>query len=101
MNSFTPVISGAKNITISLASQSVDLTSTGYQVRVVNTSTSPISFNWGLTSGTVTASFSDGGGLIINPGTSEVFSRPPTFNRFAVIGLAANGTAQICIGDGI
>ena len=99
--SFNPIISEAKNITISAASQSVDITTTCNQVMVVNTSTAAIALKIGDTSGAVTAAFTDGNGLIIPPNTVSVLSKKSSQNRFAVIGLSANGTAQICPGNGV
>lgn len=98
---FTPDIAHAKNVTVSASSQSVDITSTEPQVRIVNTSASAVAVKMGLSSGgALSAAFTDGNGLIIPAGGVEVFTRPDMADRFAVIGLVANGYVQVTPGTG-
>jgi hypothetical protein len=101
-NSFSPSFAGTKLVTVSASTQSVDLTVQTPQVRIVNTSTAAIAVKWALSSaGALSASFADTGGVVIAPGSTEVFTKQPEINRFAVIGLAANGYCQITPGNGL
>jgi len=100
-NVFVPDAANAKNISVSASSQSVDITSTGKQVLITNTSTSSVSVKMALSSGgALTAAFTSGNGTILPAGAIALFTRPAMADRFAVIGLAANGTVQIEPGDG-
>jgi hypothetical protein len=102
VQSFQPENSLSKLITISAASQSVDLAVDCDQVLIANTSTAAIAVLWAAsTGGVLTASFADAGGVILPAGSVSVFSKSPTANRFAVIGLAANGYCQITPGAGL
>lgn len=96
---FRPALAASRMITVSAASQSVDITSNELQVRIVNTSTSSVAVKIAQSAGgALTAAFTDGNGIIIPPGGVEVFTRPSKADRFAVIGLAANGYVQITPG---
>lgn len=101
-SNFSPSISGSKLITVSAASQSVDLAIASNQVRIANTSTGAVAVKWALSSaGALTASFADTGGVIIPAGGVEVFTKQTAIDRFAVIGLSANGYCQITPGEGL
>ena len=99
--SFSPEIANAKKVTVSLVSQSIDITSEySGTFRVANTSSGEVAINVGTTEGAVTAAFTDGNGIIIPAGGVEVFAKAKDTKRFAVIGASANGTVQITPGMG-
>lgn len=103
---FYPNFELAKNITVSLASQTVDLDADAKtnldQIRIANTSTGAVAVKWGkVEDGAITAAFTDGNGLIIPAGHTEYISKFEGMDRFAVIGASANGTVQICPGTGV
>jgi hypothetical protein len=96
--SFQPRISLAKGVSVTLASQSVDLANTGLnQIRIANSSTGAVYVRFGTTAAALTASATDGEGMLILPGSEPVFSVKSGQNRFAAIGLIANGVIHFTI----
>ena len=102
VQSFQPENALSKLVTISAASQSVDLAVDCDQVLITNTSTAAVAVLWASSDdGALSASFADAGGVILPAGSVSVFSKSPTANRFAVIGASANGYCQITPGVGL
>ena len=100
--SFQPRIDLAKGVSVTAASQSVDLLNSGLnQIRIANSSTSAVYVRFGTTAAALTASATNGEGMLINAGDSPVFSIKSGQNRFAIIGLAANGVVHFTPGSGV
>ena len=99
---FSPIVANGKLITLTAASQSIDVTTTDTnQIEVTNTSTAAVGLKFGTTAAALTATIADGDCILIPAGATRRYSIKKGINRFAAIGLAANGYLQILPGSGI
>lgn len=100
--SFQPRIDLAKGVSVGVVSASVDLLNSGLnQIRIANTSTGAVYVRFGTTGAALTASATDGEGMLILPGSDPVFSVKSGQDRFAVLGTVANGVVHFTPGSGV